>query len=454
MAVTLLGCLLLAIVVQSAHLPSEWQGRKVYQVLTDRFSTDNNTQAPPCDVTTYCGGTFAGLTKQLPYIKSMGFDALWISPIVANTPGGYHGYWAKDFFSINPHFGTVTTLQQLVATAHTMGIWIMVDIVVNHVGPVGDDFSTIVPFNQAGHYHTDCQVTQYVCMTDQVLRCRLADLPDLNQSVPYVQQQLTAAVQWALKTFDFDGIRADTVMYIEPSYWSNLINNLGNPYIVGEVWSDYSCIKLYTDQSIVAAINYPLFYTILSVFQGRQSMRQLGSVWRQQLTYRNPDLMLNFIDNHDNDRFLDHADIGNTMAAYAHATMTNGIPAMYYGTEQYFKGQNADQTNREPMWPSKYATTDFVKFLGRLNAFYDAYNISHQQVAERWQDDTMYCFLRGSVMLLCTTNTGAVQQRTIPNLPFAGKNVCEWFTGACTSGSSTMQIAIPSGKSLGLFYAK
>ena len=77
----------------------------------------------------------------------MGFDAIWISPVVDNTEKGYHGYFAKNWELINSHFGTPDDLKSLVNTAHSKGIAVMVDVVANHVGPVGEDFSQIVPFN-------------------------------------------------------------------------------------------------------------------------------------------------------------------------------------------------------------------------------------------------------------------------------------------------------------------
>lgn len=86
---------------------------RLSQVLTDRFYTGSDNP-PQCDLSTYCGGTFAGLAEKLDYITSMGFDAIWISPIVVNTPGGYHGYWAMDIDNINPHFGSASDLQALV----------------------------------------------------------------------------------------------------------------------------------------------------------------------------------------------------------------------------------------------------------------------------------------------------------------------------------------------------
>lgn len=87
------------------------------------------------------------MQAQLDYIKGMGFDAIWISPIVDNTPGGYHGYWARDWTKTNSNFGSDQDLKNLVNAAHSKGIAVMVDVVANHVGPVGSNFSSIVPFN-------------------------------------------------------------------------------------------------------------------------------------------------------------------------------------------------------------------------------------------------------------------------------------------------------------------
>ena len=71
----------------------------------------------------------------------MGFDAIWISPVVDNTVEGYHGYYAKNWEKINSHFGSAYDLKYLVKTAHVRGIWVMVDVVDNHVGPVRNNFS-------------------------------------------------------------------------------------------------------------------------------------------------------------------------------------------------------------------------------------------------------------------------------------------------------------------------
>lgn len=133
-----------------------WKQRSVYQVLTDRFArTDGSTQS--CNnLSNYCGGTFQGLENQLDYIKGMGFDAIWISPPIDNTDGGYHGYWARNWYETNSNFGSQDDLKNLVKAAHDKDIWVMVDVVGNHVAPIGQDFGQISPFNQSYHYHNDC----------------------------------------------------------------------------------------------------------------------------------------------------------------------------------------------------------------------------------------------------------------------------------------------------------
>lgn len=80
-----LVCLLLSLLTSSyAGSLEEWRSRSVYQIVTDRFSTFGPSP-PDCDLSTYCGGSFAGITRRLGYIKKLGFDAIWISPVVANT---------------------------------------------------------------------------------------------------------------------------------------------------------------------------------------------------------------------------------------------------------------------------------------------------------------------------------------------------------------------------------
>ena len=76
----------------------EWKSRSIYQLLTDRFARTSDTGS--CNYSAYCGGNYKGLIEHLDYIKGMGFDAIWISPIVENTEGSYHGYHLTNLYKI------------------------------------------------------------------------------------------------------------------------------------------------------------------------------------------------------------------------------------------------------------------------------------------------------------------------------------------------------------------
>lgn len=88
----------------------------------------------------------------------MGFDAIWISPIPKNYPGSYHGYHATRWYELNEQFGSESDFKALVSAVHSRGMYIMVDVVANHVGPVGTDYSQIDPFNSPEHYHAQCSI--------------------------------------------------------------------------------------------------------------------------------------------------------------------------------------------------------------------------------------------------------------------------------------------------------
>lgn len=86
----------------------------------------------------YVGGTLQGLQSKIGYLKRLGVTALWISPILKQVrfQPTYHGYGIQNFLAVEPHFGTLTDLQAVVKTAHENGIYVILDIILNHTGNV------------------------------------------------------------------------------------------------------------------------------------------------------------------------------------------------------------------------------------------------------------------------------------------------------------------------------
>ena len=200
----------------SSKTKAEWKTRSIYQLLTDRFARTSDTGY--CNYSKYCGGNYKGIINKLDYIKGMGFDAIWISPIVENTPDSYHGYHLTNLYNLNTNYGSEADLKNLISSAHAKDIWVMVDVVANHVGPVGTDYSRITPFNRAEHYHDWCDISDWQNQW-QVENCRLCELPDLKQENDWVTEQLVNWIRDIVKKYNFDGIRIDTIMEVPKWFW-------------------------------------------------------------------------------------------------------------------------------------------------------------------------------------------------------------------------------------------
>ncbi|SPO35056.1 related to alpha-amylase [Pseudozyma flocculosa] len=312
----------------------------------------------------------------------MGFDAVWISPIVKNVEGqSYHGYWAQDINQINPHFGTADDLKALSAELHRRGMYLMVDVAPNHNGPqssgaVSSDsyYSLYAPFNQKAYYHNYCTISNY---NDQnnVEQCWLGStpsdaLPDLNTENSFVTSTYYSWISNLVKSYQIDGLRVDTVKHCPRAWWPGFKSSSG-VFNIGEVFSgDPAYVKPYQDAAMDGLLNYPVYYPLQRAFQstnrGFGEMKQMVNTIRS--TYRDPLAMGTFLDNHDNPRFAstvtDKMLVRNAMT---YILVGDGIPVLYYGQEQDYSG-GQDPYNREALWTSGYNTnTDSYKYIAAVN---------------------------------------------------------------------------------------
>lgn len=151
--------------------PSAWEDQVFYFLMLDRFSdgkekgfkdnegspvnqgqtpifssgddgnavrTDNDAERWREAGSRWVGGNLKGVASKIGYLKRMGISAIWISPVfkqVAFTPT-YHGYGIQNFLDVDPNFGSREDLKQLVETAHRHGIYVILDIILNHSGNV------------------------------------------------------------------------------------------------------------------------------------------------------------------------------------------------------------------------------------------------------------------------------------------------------------------------------
>lgn len=359
--------------------PTDWREEIIYFALTDRFRNGDTTnddgalRPDAADTVTseaanplgWHGGDFAGLKQAIEdgYFQAMGFTALWLTPVylqvpalTVNDPGtpnngqrfaGYHGYWAEDFFQVDPHLGTFEEYQALVTTAQAHGIRIIQDMVVNHFGY---DARATVTQPEWFHSAAECQAG------DPVITCPLAGLPDLNQTIPGVTAYLNATVDYWVENFGIDGIRMDTVKHVYDDYWAQFFapGGSGDPEVVwtvGELFDgNPGFIARYLDElGLPAAFDFPLYFRIKDHLSNPfGNLDNVAVIFDQDVAYSDPSRLVTFIDNHDVPRFMSEAlnrgvpfdlAVERLDAALSFIYMVRGTPSVYYGTESAMPGR-------------------------------------------------------------------------------------------------------------------
>ena len=377
------------------HSKEEWKSRSIYELLTDRFARDGEDTKIDCDLSNYCGGTFKGIQQNLDYISGMGFDAIWISPILKNKEGSYHGYHNIDLYSINEHFGTSNDLKELIKACHKKNIWVILDAVPNHMAP-DVPFSNLIPFNKEEYFHDTCDISQDGDQ-EQKEKCRLYGLPDLNQENDFVKNKLLEWIKNTVEEYDFDGVRYADVPFVPKWFWKEF-SEAANTFNFGIVQSEDP--KYVSDyQNYMDAVgNYPLYYAIKKSFCG--SMKNLEDYYfNSHRYYINPEYNENWVDNHDNPRFLSYC---NDKNLFKNAIIFNlfyeGIPIFYYGDEQYFNG-GSDPKNRETLFGYHYTNSEIYQMVKIANEVRKSQKIYNEKFIQRYADDYFYAFTRGNVLI-------------------------------------------------------
>lgn len=324
-----------------------------------------------------------------------------------DTDGGYHGYWAKDIYSVNSNYGSAADLTSLITAAHAKGMYVMVDVVVNHMGP--GSVSTDNPFNNAGYYHSSCVITDYNNQ-NMVEDCQVADLPDLRTEDTNIRSIFQSWIRNLVSTYQIDGLRLDTVKHVEKSFWPGFISATG-VFSIGEVFhGDPAYVGPYQDL-IPSLVNFPMYYSITDSYARRITFQNLVNQHNSvSANFKRPELLGTFLDNHDVQRFLNiNSDWTLLKNALAFTILSRGIPILYGGTEQAYTGGN-DPENREDMWRSGYATngdlyTFIKKLLGAKKAVGGLGANDHNHL---YVTANAYAFSRlGGKVVVLTTNNGS-----------------------------------------------
>ncbi|KAH7413339.1 alpha-amylase [Cadophora sp. MPI-SDFR-AT-0126] len=367
----------------SALSAAQWRSQSIYQVITDRFARTDGSTTATCNTGDgiYCGGSWRGIINKLDYIQNMGFTAIWISPIVKNLEGNsadgesYHGYWAQDIYSLNDHFGTEQDLLDLSAALHGRGMYLMVDVVTNHMGYLGCgncvDYSVFNPFNSKSYYHDFCLINYND--VNSIKNCWQGDntvsLPDLRTEDSAVLNVWKAWITDLVAKYGIDGLRLDSAQQVDNAFLDPFETAAG-VYVVGEVFNgdpNYVCPY---QNDVSGMMNYPAYFWIRQAFESTSGSisNLINGINTMKSTCSDTTLLGSFMENHDVPRFASvTSDFSLAKNAIAFTILADGIPIIYEGQEQHYTGGDVPY-NRDAIWYSGYSTTSpLYTFIASLN---------------------------------------------------------------------------------------
>ncbi|MBD0849076.1 alpha-amylase family glycosyl hydrolase [Maribacter arenosus] len=407
-------------------IPFVWEGANIYFVLTDRFyngNKDNDVNFERTNETGplrgFMGGDLEGITQKIEegYFTDLGINAIWFTPVVEQIHGdtdestgntyGYHGYWTKDWTTLDPNFGTKKELERLVKTAHKKGIRILMDVVLNHTGPsTAEDPLWPEEWVRTGPI---CEFTTYENTTACTLVKNLPDIHTESNKTVELPDALLAKwkdegrlsteldelqlffdrtgypraprfyiIKWLtdyVNDLGIDGFRVDTVKHVNENAWSELYKEASaafeawkkkHPndvlddnsfYMVGEAYGynissgrqfDFGDKKVdYFDHGFKSLINFELKNDADNDYE--TIFKKYSSILHTKLNGKS---VLNYLTSHDDSSPYDQ-DRKKPIRAANVLLLTPGASQVYYGDESSrdltIEGTNGDATLRSFM---------------------------------------------------------------------------------------------------------
>ena len=403
---------------EQLHVPSpDWREQIIYFVMIDRFNdgnSSNNNQGvgeyDPAQNSKYSGGDLSGLESKISYIKNLGATAVWITPPVAHqwwstssNYGGYHGYWAENLMAVDKHFGSLEDYKSLSRALHAQNMYLVQDVVVNHMGnyfsyqngwnknnpaanyqlelatkqgkapsqfPFSQNNAKDTYQQQLSIYHWTPNIIDYQD-PNQEHNYQMAGLDDLNTENPVVREALRQSYGYWIKEVGVDAFRVDTAFYVPADYFRDFLYStdpkapgimtvakrtgreqfhvFGEGFAIDKPFDDTQSQKINSYMKdakgqplMPGMLNFPLYGALSDVFARGHATAELSyRINSMMKTFEQPQLMASFIDNHDVDRYLVNGSSDGLKQSLLAMMTLPGIPVIYYGTEQGLQEQRA-----------------------------------------------------------------------------------------------------------------
>lgn len=359
----------------------EWVRDAVfYEIFPERFAHGEWSRDPSVlekwgskpGLQNFMGGNLQGIIDHLGYLTDLGVTAIYIAPIFASPSN--HKYDTTDYFQVDPCFGDINLLRELVEQCHKRGLRVILDGVFNHCSVEHPFFLDVKRKGRESRYWNWFQVRRWPIpesfsgdmQASEWYDCWWGhySLPKFNHKEPEVEKYFLNVATYWLNCTGIDGWRLDVPNEVVPSFWPKFRRAVkaANPeaYILGEIWDDPSA-WLQGDK-FDGVMNYQFQKALLSYFADEEmNTPALDRTLRELLgSCPNGSIfgMLNLIDSHDTVRASTRVLAGNgakrkleTLKLMASLQFTYpGVPCIYYGDEIGLEGEKDPDSRRCYPW--------------------------------------------------------------------------------------------------------
>ena len=270
-------------------------------------------------------GNFNGITARLDNLKELGVTILWlmpIHPIGQEKKKGSIGspYAVRDYYGINPDYGTKADFEKLISEAHRRGMKVIIDIVANHTS-----WDSVL-IKHPEFYKRDAK-------GNITYPFDWFDIAALDYKRQELRRYMTDMLKYWIREFDLDGFRCDVAGEVPTDFWENARVELDKikPDIV-------MLAEAHKPELLVKAFDldysWPLHGALTDVLQGRKSATEIRAAWEKETSeWPRNSLHIRFSDNHDERRAIARFGEQGALAASALMFTLDGVPLLYNGME-------------------------------------------------------------------------------------------------------------------------
>ncbi len=295
-----------------ARVSAEWvKSAVIYEINTRTFSPN---------------GDFPGIEAQLPRLQKLGVTVLWLMPVhplgQLKKKGSIGSpYAVRDYYAINPDFGTAASLKHLVAAAHAQGFKIIIDIVANHTA-----WDSVLMKHPEYYKHDSAgQVISPVPEWE--------DVAGLNYTNPDLREYMLGMLKYWLREFDLDGFRCDVASMVPADFWEEARRQL-DQIKPGIVMIAEAHLPPLLTKAFDLDYAWPFHQALTDVFEYGAPAAALRKEWEQaRAQYPKGAMEMRFSDDHDEKRAIGRFGERGALAASVLVFTMDGVPLLYNGME-------------------------------------------------------------------------------------------------------------------------